>query len=298
MPTQGVTNAANAIVNKINNRISSHNSDTNAHQDIRAKLPSYGSFTELQNLINNTAANGTLILKKDYKNTGTEEYITIPHSMTIIGNGHTIDADSHNKIITIDDSNVESSFHDIIFLNGVCEKENGGAIYSDGNLGVFNCSFINCRGWYNGGAISGNDVTIKDSIFINCTASDGDGFGDGGAVCSYDGEIQDCLFINNHADSNGGAVYLVSPTKHIKNSLFLNNTALNEGGGVYSANINNYEVYNCTFDQISTLYNTVNVGYVQIADNLTTDDATKALSAKQGKVLNDLIGDAIEYINQ
>lgn len=35
-----------------------------------------------------------------------------------------------------------------------------------------------------------------------------------------------------------------------------------------------------------------------IIDNLTTNDATKVLSAKQGKVLNDLIGDAIEYINQ
>lgn len=35
-----------------------------------------------------------------------------------------------------------------------------------------------------------------------------------------------------------------------------------------------------------------------IADNLTTNDSTKVLSAKQGKVLNDLIGDAIAYINQ
>jgi len=35
-----------------------------------------------------------------------------------------------------------------------------------------------------------------------------------------------------------------------------------------------------------------------IADNLTTNDATKVLSAKQGKVLNDLIGNAITYINQ
>ena len=34
-----------------------------------------------------------------------------------------------------------------------------------------------------------------------------------------------------------------------------------------------------------------------IADNLTTDDANTALSAKQGKVLKDLIGDAIDYIN-
>lgn len=35
-----------------------------------------------------------------------------------------------------------------------------------------------------------------------------------------------------------------------------------------------------------------------IADNLTTNDATQVLSAKQGKILNDLIGSAITYINQ
>ena len=33
-----------------------------------------------------------------------------------------------------------------------------------------------------------------------------------------------------------------------------------------------------------------------IADNLTTNDATQVLSAKQGKVLNDMIGSAITYI--
>ena len=40
-------------------------------------------------------------------------------------------------------------------------------------------------------------------------------------------------------------------------------------------------------------------GYVStsdIADNLTTNDSTKVLSAKQGKVLDDLIGSAITYI--
>lgn len=35
-----------------------------------------------------------------------------------------------------------------------------------------------------------------------------------------------------------------------------------------------------------------------IVDNLTTSDATKVLSAKQGKELKDLIGSAISYINQ
>ena len=42
-------------------------------------------------------------------------------------------------------------------------------------------------------------------------------------------------------------------------------------------------------------------GYVStsdIVDNLTTNDSTKVLSAKQGKALADLIGNAITYINQ
>lgn len=34
-----------------------------------------------------------------------------------------------------------------------------------------------------------------------------------------------------------------------------------------------------------------------IIDNLTTDDNTKVLSAKQGKVLNDMIGDISTIIN-
>lgn len=34
-----------------------------------------------------------------------------------------------------------------------------------------------------------------------------------------------------------------------------------------------------------------------IVDNLTTNDNTKVLSAKQGKVLGDMIGEAITYIN-
>ena len=43
MPSQGVTNVANAIINKINNLISSHNNNSNAHQDIREDIPSYTS---------------------------------------------------------------------------------------------------------------------------------------------------------------------------------------------------------------------------------------------------------------
>lgn len=35
-----------------------------------------------------------------------------------------------------------------------------------------------------------------------------------------------------------------------------------------------------------------------VADNLTTNSSTQVLSAKQGKILNEKIGEAINYINQ
>ena len=38
MPNQSVTNVANAIINKINSLIFSHNSNSNAHQDIRTEV--------------------------------------------------------------------------------------------------------------------------------------------------------------------------------------------------------------------------------------------------------------------
>ena len=51
--------------------------------------------------------------------------------------------------------------------------------------------------------------------------------------------------------------------------------------------------------EVTNLQNNLNnkVNTSDIVDNLTTNDATKVLSAKQGKVLNDLIGTAITYIN-
>lgn len=36
---------------------------------------------------------------------------------------------------------------------------------------------------------------------------------------------------------------------------------------------------------------------VTIADNLTTNDSSQALSAKQGKILNDKIGDILTFFN-
>lgn len=56
--------------------------------------------------------------------------------------------------------------------------------------------------------------------------------------------------------------------------------------------------YSTDASTIKTALDAVYVKKTDIVDNLTTNDATKVLSAKQGKALADLIGDAIAYINQ
>ena len=49
---------------------------------------------------------------------------------------------------------------------------------------------------------------------------------------------------------------------------------------------------------VKTALDAVYCKKADIVDDLVTNDSTKILSAKQGKALKDLIGNAITYINQ
>ena len=56
--------------------------------------------------------------------------------------------------------------------------------------------------------------------------------------------------------------------------------------------------YSTAAAAVKTALDAVYVKKSDIVDDLVTNDSTKPLSAKQGKVLKDLIGSAISYINQ
>ena len=55
--------------------------------------------------------------------------------------------------------------------------------------------------------------------------------------------------------------------------------------------------YSTDADVIENAISAVYIKKSSIADNLSTNDSTKVLSAKQGKLINDKIGVAITYIN-
>ena len=59
------------------------------------------------------------------------------------------------------------------------------------------------------------------------------------------------------------------------------------------------EVHAHNISDVTNLQSTLDskMNKSDIVNNLTTNDATKVLSAQQGKVLNDMIGTAITYIN-
>ena len=235
-----------------------------------------GTFKELTNQIKNTKENNTLKLTKDYKNTDVKEGIVISKSITIDGNGYTIDGNKKTRIFTVKAPNVV--LKNIVFKNGF--SNNGGAVYIDEyqtNNQINNCKFIKCyanpdgdskydeHGSYSytqhGGAIYISNNCVNNQIngceFINCGAtSNGDSMYSQycGAVyfgndCDYN-VINNSNFINCSAKKDGGAVIFTGKCNdnHITNSNFINCSAKEDGGAVlFSIECTNNQINNTTF---------------------------------------------------
>ena len=172
--------------------------------------------------------------------------IVINRSVTIKGNGNTIDAKKHARIFNIQSNNV--ILKNITFANGQTQGATldgqGGAIFWQGSEGeVSHCTFINNTAntaiVSDGGAIRwyGSNGNIHDCIFINNKANDG-----GGAISfrSY-GSVTNCNFNANSA-TVGGAIAMVSGS--VTNCNFNANSAT-VGGAIY---MDSGSVTNCNFN--------------------------------------------------
>ena len=169
-----------------------------------------GTFTALQDKINNAAEGTTIALENDYVNDGAlGDGILISKSITINGNGYAIDAQHKSRIFNVTANNVV--LNDITFING--NATSGGAIFNSGNLTVKDCIFTQNSAKF-GGAISSNcnDVTIMDGTFKNNTA-------DYGGANYFEGTLDNILitgeFTNNVAHISGGANYFKDPVINV-----------------------------------------------------------------------------------
>ena len=135
-----------------------------------------GNFTSLQSQIDN--AKDSIELTQDYTYNNESDYdiktgILIEKSNFIVdGNGHSIDALGHARIFNVTGYNV--TFLNLNLMNGYSNET--------------------------GGAISGNDLTLKNIIFNNNSGESG------GGVYGIAINADNCTFQSNNA-KNGGAIY-------------------------------------------------------------------------------------------
>ncbi|WP_405264789.1 right-handed parallel beta-helix repeat-containing protein [Methanobrevibacter sp.] len=225
------------------------------------------SIFDLKDQISNADEDSVVNITNDYVTTSSCS-IDISGSLTIEGQGHTIDCSGNNQYlfvsnkgeITLKDltikncKNTNSKIGGAIFIKPGsqwtiinCTFENngaenyGGAIYNDnleGTLTVTNSTFKNNKAnSESGGAIfSKGEVVIEGCYFEGNTA-----YVDAGAIfCQKGGEITDTEFIDNKAQGAkvykcfGGVVYAKEDIS-VEGCSFSNNVAENYGGAIYAA---------------------------------------------------------------
>ncbi len=214
-----------------------------------------GSFKALNDIIRFSSENDVIDLTQNYTYLDTDTLtpgIKITKTITIDGNGNTIDAKGKCGIFLINSPNVV--LKNIIFKNGI--QQTGGAIFASNSadyLSVENCTFINnTANKTDGGAIYSESYyfgSVVNSTFINNTAVE-----DGAAIFTYsfyvDAVVDKCLFINNSAPNTVIYAYYMF---NCHDSIFLNNNANNLIDGIYAyyGTVGN-NWYGNTFDDYET----------------------------------------------
>ena len=261
-----------------------------------------GSFNDLNTLISN--GGNYITLNKDYvynptTDTHYKNGITISKTITINGNGYTINGLNQAEAFNIRSNNV--TIFNCTFIN-TNSTNYGGAIYSNkaNNTKIINCNFINSTGKSGGGVFifGGNDCYIDNCTFINTSSDSGGaiywysangnisnyrfinttGY-DGGAVFWNDGKntkILNCTFENTHADDYGGAILLFGVSSmsyfEIANSNFINTSSDVQGGAIFWYGPNG-TIRNCNFINDTSVEHGGAITCV-ICDNGTIDNCS------------------------
>ena len=213
-----------------------------------------GSFSQLQDQINK-ASNGAVIkLTQDYSGSGNSG-ISIDKTLTINGQGHTIDCINLKGNPLFVSSKGKITIENLIIKNNYNSGFGYGTIYikDSAQCTVNNCSFINNSAGYAGGAIYNgvkeNSLIIKNSRFVNDVARQSSG----GAIYSRgDIIIENSYFEGNKAPIDGGAIYAdnsieVINTKFVSNRLEKKSNKVSSYGGAIRSN-GIVVIENCQFN--------------------------------------------------
>ena len=215
-----------------------------------------GTFTELQNKINNAKKGATISLNMDYSyNKGfSTNGIRITKTITIDGKGHKIDGLKKSALFLINKAN-NVVLKNIVFENGCARGFGSVCILDSNNVKLDNCHFFKNTADFlmdgdeyisYGGAIfmSNSD----HSSFVGCTFDSSDTLC--GAVSltnCHDSSFKKCRFDSNYGE-NGGAVYLDGCDRSsFINCNFLYNDAT-KGGAVFLEDCHDSSFKKCRFE--------------------------------------------------
>lgn len=237
-----------------------------------------GTFSQLQDMIDNATEGSTITLGKNYSYDDgfSQEGISITKNIIINGNNFTLNGKNSGRIF--DNTANEVTLNQINFVNGNYPYlGSGGAIHSKNTLIVTGCTFKNNHGVDDGGAI----YSYGTLILSDCTFKDNYCDSSGGALkVSGETTITNCKFENNHAqyyggaieqgfsgnlninycnftnnyvtgndenDGDGGAIKALDGNLKLNNTIFRSNKAATSGGAI--DNFANAEISNSLFEK-------------------------------------------------
>ena len=239
--------------------------DTDSKGPLAAGDP--GSFSELQDLIDATPADGILELDSNYIMGSEDKPLIINKTITIDGKGNTLDANHLNATLyAVSQVNLKN----IVFINGNCTSEFTlpGALYVRGTVSLIkgsdgstidNCTFKDNAALMGGGVYwTSKEGTLTNSRFENNVANsfvEGKTSVGGAIYCSgSNNKIDNCNFTDNSVSHSGGAIYYENANDPlVNNSYFYNNTCLrqgsNSGGAIYYKNSPRGRIENSNFTE-------------------------------------------------
>ena len=240
---------------------------------------SSGTFSDLNEIIVNSAKNSEIKLDKDYVYSNTTDYnfingIDINKRLTINGQGHKIDGVNMSRIfavsvngVSLKNINFVNSFsntyagaidwwgdrgeiQDCIFENCLSNR-NGGAISLGGEASkILNCTFVKCHSNDFAGVLEMgcSDFNISDCNFIDCSAE----HAGGAMVIHTNGTLSDCRFINCFSAEGGSAIYthgeiiIAINDCEFRDCYSKGNAGATIWGGPYKGSIHNSKFINCS----------------------------------------------------
>jgi predicted outer membrane repeat protein len=239
-----------------------------------------GPKKTIKNAIATIKFNGTIYIAEG---TYHENMLIISKDVTLKGINTVIDGDNKNRILKINNGHV--NIHGITFTHGNRRTKSyeGGAIYNDGFLNIYDCKFTGNKAKTHGGAIYNYRVlNINNSQFINNTANC-----NGGAIYLTDFglSINNTDFEDNKAADDGGSIYMYQGVLNTNNCSFYDNKAAYGGAiFVYYNSISNFK--KCIFKGNNASYDggaiknglgpwtpTLNIWHSQFTENIANHGA-------------------------